>query len=91
MKIVTNQTDGPLRVPLPQGKMLHLGPRQQGEISTPAAEHPPLLKLIEGGQLKLEGEGRPSHGKPGGRQSGKHVETHGFSPPGAGSSVRGDR
>jgi len=43
------------------------------------------------GKLKIEGEGRPAQAKPGGRQSGKHVETHGFAPPGAGGSVRGDR
>jgi hypothetical protein len=91
MKIVTNQTAGPLRVPLPQGKTLHLGPRQQGEINAAAVDHPPLQKLIEEGKLKVEGEGRPAQSKPGGRQSGKHVETHGFAPPGAGGSMRGDR
>ena len=58
MKTIRNKTHGPLRVPLPRGKVLHLGPLKTGEIATQAADHPPLQKLVEAGQIEILGEGR---------------------------------
>jgi hypothetical protein len=38
MKTVANKTQKPLSVPLPRGKVLHLGPGKTGQISSEAAE-----------------------------------------------------
>jgi hypothetical protein len=53
MKSIRNKTQAPLVVPLPRGKKLHLGPGKSGEIAIEAASHPPLLKLVEAGQVEL--------------------------------------
>jgi len=53
MKTVVNKTSAPLRLPLPHGKALHLGPRQSGQIRDEAADHPPLKKLVDAGKLAL--------------------------------------
>ena len=55
---ITNKTKRPLRVPLPGGKKLHLGPGRVGQISPKASEHPPLKKLIEAGEIEIVSEGR---------------------------------
>jgi uncharacterized membrane protein YgcG len=55
---ITNKTKRPLRVPLPGGKKLHLGPGRVGQISPKASEHPPLKKLIEVGDIEIVSEGR---------------------------------
>ena len=71
MKSVANKTHGALRVPLPQGKVLHLGPTQSGQISDHDVDHPPLKKLVEEGKIEIadeaENEAIPAvtpHGKP---------------------------
>ena len=53
MKTIVNKTTDALRVPLPQGKVLHLGPRQKGHVAVHDADHPPLKKLIEVGQIEI--------------------------------------
>ena len=55
---VTNKTKLPLRVPLPGGKRLFLGPGKTGQITPKAAEHPALKKMVEEGTLEIVGEGR---------------------------------
>lgn len=40
-------------MPLPRGKTLHLGPRKTGEISSEAAEHAGLKKLVESGTIEI--------------------------------------
>jgi len=61
MKTIRNTTHKPLRVPLPRGKVLHLGPQKTGEIAAGAEEHPPLVKLIEAGEIEVLGEGEHEH------------------------------
>ena len=46
---ITNKTRKPLRLPLPGGKRLFLGPGKTGQVSPKALEHPPLVKLLEAG------------------------------------------
>lgn len=46
-KAVVNKTQKPLKISLPQGKALHLGPRQKGQISIHSLEHPPVKQLLE--------------------------------------------
>jgi hypothetical protein len=50
---IINKTKRPLIVPLPGGKKLHLGPQATGQITPRAAEHPPLKKLVDGGEVEL--------------------------------------
>lgn len=75
MKDVRNTTPRPLRVPLPKGGVLHLGPRQTGQVAANALEHPPFQKLVESGQLEVLGEGHQDLGHPG-RKEGPHASTH---------------
>jgi len=73
---VTNKTRAPLSVPLPRGKVLHLGPGKSGQITVNAVEHPPLKALVERGDLEIVGEGAGKAGNPGGDQKGP-APTHG--------------
>lgn len=61
MKEIRNATHTPLRVPLPRGKVLHLPPRQVGQVAPSALEHPPFKKLVEAGEIEVLGEG--DHGE----------------------------
>jgi hypothetical protein len=63
MKIIRNATQRPLRVPLPQGKVLHLGPKQTGKVGD-HLEHPPLKKMIDAGEIEVVGDGRQEEGGP---------------------------
>ena len=90
MKTVVNKTLGPLRVPLPGGKVLHLGPKKTGQIAANAAEHPPLKKLVDDGKLEIqEQEGQHVSAEHGG-SAGPHESTHGHQPAKA-VMKRGDR
>jgi hypothetical protein len=68
MRSVTNKTNKPLAVPLPRGKILRLGPRKTGQISSDDLDHAPLRKLAESGQIEIHEEGHtpPSAGGGGG-------------------------
>lgn len=57
MKDIRNATTRPLRVPLPQGKVLHLNPKSDGQVPAAALEHPPFRKLVEAGEIEVLGEG----------------------------------
>jgi len=63
---ITNKTKRPLRIPLPGGKQLHLGPGRTGQVTPKATEHPPLKKLIDAGDVEIVGEGRSQSGGAGG-------------------------
>lgn len=65
MQKVRNISKKPVVVPLPQGKKLHLGPNQTGEISDHADDHPPLVKLVENGEIEIVGhdDKKPAQGK----------------------------
>lgn len=80
MKTIRNTTIKPLRVPLPQGKILHLGPHQTGQISD-HLDHPPLKKMLDAGDIEVvEDGGRGPAGGHGGAGGG-HTSTHGHVPP----------
>ena len=73
---ITNKTKAPLSVPLPGGKKLFLGPGKTGQVTDKALKHPPLVKLIESGDLVTAGGGskqKPSgEGKAGPSSGGRH-------------------
>lgn len=75
---VTNKTRKPLSLPLPGGKKLFLGPGKTGQVSPKALEHPPIVALIEAGDIEAsdggikpkEGSGSKSAPAPGSRHGG---------------------
>ena len=89
MKIVRNLTTRPLRVRLPRGKTLHLGPRQEGEISVHAADFGAVVELVEAGMLEIVGD-RAGRGAAGAEVGRTAAETHGHHPE-TRYTERGDR
>jgi len=75
MKEIKNKTSRPLRVPLPRGKKLFLGPNMVAQIADGAAKHAELLKLVEAGSIEILGEGESptAHSSTG----TAHEQTHG--------------
>ena len=68
-KSIRNKTTGFVKVPLPHGKALRLGPHQMGHISHHDLDHPPLQELIEAGTIEIadddQNEAVPEHGRRG--------------------------
>jgi hypothetical protein len=54
---ITNKSRKPLSVPLPGGKKLFLSPGKTGQVNDKAIDHPPLVKLLESGDLSKSGGG----------------------------------
>lgn len=65
MQSIKNLTRKPLSVPLPRGKRLFLGPGKTGQIDSKSTAHPPLVALVEAGELELLGEGASFAGRGG--------------------------
>lgn len=64
MKEIRNKTTRPIRVPLPGGKTLFVGPSQVAQIATSAAEHPRVQKLVADGSIEiLDADDETSGGK----------------------------
>ncbi len=79
MKTIVNKTRGPLRVPLPRGKKLHLGPGKSGQVAHQDVDHKPLQQLVKDGKLEIQGDGAaPVAGREQGK--GSHETTHGHLP-----------
>jgi len=76
MKTITNKTTRPLVVPLPRGKKLHLGPRKTGQITTEAAEHAGVQKLVDAGDIELSDEHPSAGGPSGGGPKGHGAQGH---------------
>jgi hypothetical protein len=51
---VKNKTPRPLRIPLPGGRTLHLGPGKTGQISAKDAEHGAIQKLIAEAAIEID-------------------------------------
>ena len=91
MRTVRNVTQLPVRVPLPGGKTLHLGPGKTGQISDQAADGKPVQRLVEQGTIELLGGADRSSGDGSGPSGSQPQESaHGRSRP-KGISRRGDR
>ena len=65
MKEIRNKTQRPMRIPLPGGKTLFLGPAQVAQIADSAAEHPGVEKLVEDGSIEILGKGERVSGPKG--------------------------
>lgn len=86
---IRNKTKRPLKVPLPGGKKLFLGPGRTGQITSKAADHPPVQKMIEAEEIEILGGGH-SPGQTGAEGGSGLGSSQGHS---SGGSVRhtGDR
>lgn len=89
MTIVRNRTVRPLRVPLPGGHVLHLGPGKTAEIADRALEGPTVRRLLGDGTLTVEAEAAGPQAHEVG-VGAAHVATHGYAPRTHGL-VKGDR
>lgn len=89
MTSVSNKTRKALSVPLPGGKKLFLGPGKSGQVTPKALEHPPLVAMVEAGELEITGGGK-SIADGGGAGDKLHASDRGHNPA---SGVRhtGDR
>ncbi len=76
MKTVVNKTRAPLRIALPRGKSLHLGPNKTGQIADSAEEHAALKKLVEAGKIEIFDGGDTQRGATG-ESTVTHETTHG--------------
>ena len=65
MKIVSNKTNKPIKIPLAGGKFLYLGPLKTGQIADHAAERPAIKKLVEAKEIEILGEGEHPQGSAG--------------------------
>ena len=88
---IKNTTKRPLKVSLPQGKKLFLGPNATASVAAKALEHPPVVALIESGDIEVvgkEGGQTPTAGGGGNSAGGVGSQTGG-----GGSAMRrsGDR
>ncbi|MCZ7650718.1 MAG: hypothetical protein M5U13_05960 [Thermoanaerobaculia bacterium] len=88
MLTVRNLTARPLRVPLPQHRLLHLGPGQVGEATDEAAAHPPLAALAAAGEVEILHGAHDASGRP--LSEHGHASTRRPAQPKR-AGVRGDR
>lgn len=56
---IRNVTTRPLRVPLPGGRVLHLGPGHTGQVPDDALDSPSFRVLVERGAIRVLGEHAP--------------------------------
>jgi hypothetical protein len=66
LPVIKNIAKKPLGVRLPGGKRLFLGPGKEGKIGARADEHPPIVALVEAGELEIVSDAGNSGGKDGG-------------------------
>ncbi len=62
MKEIRNKTSRPIRIPLPGGKVLHLGPGKVAQIADKATQHAGVQRLVEEGSVEILGEGERTEG-----------------------------
>jgi len=65
MKTVVNRSRTPIKIHLPGGKTLHIGPGRTGQVSDSACERPSFAKLVESGEIEIVGEGEAASSNPG--------------------------
>jgi hypothetical protein len=88
MKQIRNKSRRPVRVSLPDGETVRLGPGNIAQISDDAAKHKDVLELIMAGSIELVNSSAPVQDNRGGASSPGQSRAHGASPM---RSRRGDR
>ena len=79
MKTIRNRTMRPLKIQLPGGKVLHLGPGKTGQVSDQTTERPSFMKLVKDGDIEVQGEGGATIDQAG-MSSTPSESTHGHQP-----------
>lgn len=77
MPTIVNKTPRPLKVPLGGGKTLFLGPAKSGQVTDAALEHPGLRKMLDTGDIQIEGGGGDGASQGGGDSGIGHGDAHG--------------
>ena len=62
MKTIRNLTRKPIKVPLPGGKSLRLGPNKDGTIQDRAVDHGGVRSLVEAGTIEVFDGSSAGHG-----------------------------
>ena len=88
MATITNKTSYPLRLALPGGKTLHLGPLKSADVAAKAANHPRVLKLVEAGTIEVSGGDQKMRAAGGGPSGARASGPRGHN---AGMRKAGDR
>jgi hypothetical protein len=79
MKTLINKSHKPIRIPLPGGRTLFLGPGKSGQIADRHAALPAVARLIDEGTVVLADEA--AHADAAGSGGGQeHQSTHGHAP-----------
>jgi len=83
----------PIRIPLPRGKTLHLGPGGRAQVHDDALQRPALRKLIDSGEIAVLGnEPHPGERDPDpGRKAGPGARPELGRAPSKNISRKGDR
>jgi len=68
MKTIRNLTIRPIKVPLPKGKVLRLGPKADGIVRDDATDHAGLQRLVEAGTIEVLGGSSHGHGPQAGKK-----------------------
>lgn len=89
MITILNQTPKFLRIRLSRGKVLRLGPRKEGQISTRDADGDTVKRLVADGEVKIMGAG-PQAGAATPANPAARTDVHGHHPRLSGGR-RGDR
>lgn len=89
MITILNQTPRFLRIHLSRGKVLRLGPRKEGQISTHDVDSETVKQLVADGAVKIMGEG-PQAGGASPANPAARTDVQGYHPRLSGGR-RGDR
>jgi hypothetical protein len=57
MRTIVNRTRRPLKIQLPGGKVLHLGPGKTGQVADPTIERESFRKRVDAGEIEVLGDG----------------------------------
>lgn len=86
---IRNTAKRPLKISLPGGKRLFLGIGGTGQIVPKAAEHPPVKKLIDAGDIEIVDAGHAGTAKSTGNEQG--IKSSSAQTGGRASRQSGDR
>jgi len=53
MMTIENKTLRPIKVPLPGGKSLRLGPKQSGQVRDGSEKHGAVVRMVEAGTIEV--------------------------------------
>ena len=88
---IVNNTPRPLKISLPGGKIIRLGPKMTGQITAKASLHPPVQKLLEEGVIEIVGDGGKTNTGGSGSDGGGGGSNQGGASGGGAMRRSGDR